>query len=673
MYLISAALFLLSLLGEYSLAHDVRNQEGNILQVCEKAGALTFVKYARATPWVNKTLVSGIGYMALAPTDRAFGDLPLVVKIALKDPQTLEWYLRYHIALSVAYKQEINNNLRIPSAFRPPGKTEDLPEPVLPIRFNVYDVLADYLSDGSFGQVVTAGGAPIVQADLPASNGIVHIIDKVMFPLPTGADMTEFVNDDGRFSSLFGFLQTANLTKALETDPSRPLTLFAPNNQAFKNLPKSVVQKLANVTFLQQVLEYHVVPGAYYAAGLWDNQILHPLYNKPLLVERGQGGIYLQNSKVLQADNTVSNGVVHEISAVLIPPKVSVHVKMHTNVENHNTFLSVWEVRFCTKNMYSIPAALFLLSLLGEHSLAFHRYFGGSVVEVCEDAGVMTFVKYIRAIPWLNETLENHLLYMVLAPTDRAFEDLGVIAPEVKTALKDPETLERYIRFHITMSDVVFMEEIYNERMLTSLPAHPERTEGVVQPLLPFRFNVYHVPAYRLRKGVIGRVVTVNGAPIVRSDLPAWNGLVHILDKVMLLPTGANMTKFVNDDGRFSRLVGFLQAANLTEALETEPSQPLTLFAPNNRAFENLPNNVVQKLANVTFLKQVLEYHLVRGTYYEAGLWIIETLQPFYNKTLPVRRGTWGTHVQNSLVLQGDNTVSNGVVHEISAVLIPPE
>ena len=152
MYLIPTALALMSLLSEYSLAHDGGNPV-DILQVCEKAGALVFVKYARATPWVNQTLVSGKGYMALAPTDRAFGELPPGVQTALKDPQTLEWYLRYHIALTVAYKEEINNNLRIPSAFRPPGKTEDLPEPVLPIRFNIYDVLADDLSDGNFGRV----------------------------------------------------------------------------------------------------------------------------------------------------------------------------------------------------------------------------------------------------------------------------------------------------------------------------------------------------------------------------------------------------------------------------------------------------------------------------------------------------------------------------------------
>ncbi|XP_038058120.1 transforming growth factor-beta-induced protein ig-h3-like isoform X1 [Patiria miniata] len=322
MYLGQIVLLLLTFLCEYSLSYNGGTQGDNILQVCENSGAKTFVKYARATPWVNNTLVNGTGYMALCPTDHAFATLPPVVKDALKDPQTVEWYLRYHIALTVAYLREIDNNLRIPSAFRPPGKTEDLPEAVLPIRFNIYDVLADDRSDGKFGKVVTASGAQIVAADKIASNGIVHIIDKVMFPLPTGADVVEFIRDDGRFSTLYGFLEKANLTQALMTDPSRPLTVFAPNNQAFTNIPKPIMDKLmTNATYLQDVLEYHVAMGAYYAAGLYDNQTLMSLYRKPLLVQRGVGGIYVQDAKVLQADNTVSNGVVHEISAVMIPYK----------------------------------------------------------------------------------------------------------------------------------------------------------------------------------------------------------------------------------------------------------------------------------------------------------------------------------------------------------------
>ncbi|XP_071788187.1 periostin-like isoform X1 [Asterias amurensis] len=327
MFFSKLLVWFLSAFGCSSLLGDDANiavYDNDILQVCQNAGALTFAKYARSIPWVNQTLgnLSSTGYTALAPTDRAFDRLPKAVKIALQDPQVLEWYLRYHIGLTEVYTKVINNNLRIPSAFRPPGKMEDQPEPVLTIRFNVYDVEYDGKANltSRFGKTVTATGAPIIHPDLQASNGIVHIINKVMFPIPMGVNMPDFLKKDPRFSLLFSFLTKANLTGALATDPSKPLTIFAPNDAAFKKLPKAVVDKLANVTFLQEVLEYHVVNAALYAAGLYDNQKLVPLAGGTILVLIGPGGVFVDNEQVIQTDTTVVNGVIHEVSGVLIPP-----------------------------------------------------------------------------------------------------------------------------------------------------------------------------------------------------------------------------------------------------------------------------------------------------------------------------------------------------------------
>ena len=60
---------------------------------------------------------------------------------------------------------------------------------------------------------MTATGAPIIHPDLQASNGIVHIIDKVMFPIPMGVNMPDFLKKDPRFSLLFSFLTVWNLKR----------------------------------------------------------------------------------------------------------------------------------------------------------------------------------------------------------------------------------------------------------------------------------------------------------------------------------------------------------------------------------------------------------------------------------------------------------------------------
>ncbi|XP_038058121.1 transforming growth factor-beta-induced protein ig-h3-like isoform X2 [Patiria miniata] len=292
----------------------------NVLEVAKDNGASMFASMAGQCPWLANLLENSKepnGFTVFAFNDKAYSESPPAFRKLIANTQTLQWALEYHVALGPTKSQDIKDNLLVTSLY--PSPTSGASLPLQFIRTNIYHV---YENDAIHRQVVTASGAQIVAADKIASNGIVHIIDKVMFPLPTGADVVEFIRDDGRFSTLYGFLEKANLTQALMTDPSRPLTVFAPNNQAFTNIPKPIMDKLmTNATYLQDVLEYHVAMGAYYAAGLYDNQTLMSLYRKPLLVQRGVGGIYVQDAKVLQADNTVSNGVVHEISAVMIPYK----------------------------------------------------------------------------------------------------------------------------------------------------------------------------------------------------------------------------------------------------------------------------------------------------------------------------------------------------------------
>ncbi|MCX6385867.1 MAG: fasciclin domain-containing protein [Solirubrobacterales bacterium] len=101
-----------------------------------------------------------------------------------------------------------------------------------------------------------------------------------------------------------------------------PYTVFAPTNAAFADIQSTVdtLLKPDNKTDLQQVLAYHVVSGTYTAADLTDGQKLKTLEGQDLTVSIKDGVVKVNDATVEATDITASNGVVHVINKVLVPP-----------------------------------------------------------------------------------------------------------------------------------------------------------------------------------------------------------------------------------------------------------------------------------------------------------------------------------------------------------------
>merc|ERR1712151_1427230 len=118
-----------------------------------------------------------------------------------------------------------------------------------------------------------------------------------------------------------------------------PFTVFAPTNDAFGKLPKAELDRLLepkNVKELAKILTYHVVSGAaVYSKDLKPTQNFKTLEGQDLLVESSSsaGVIVNRNSRVVSANNVASNGVVHIIDTVLIPPATTTTVKPKNIVE----------------------------------------------------------------------------------------------------------------------------------------------------------------------------------------------------------------------------------------------------------------------------------------------------------------------------------------------------
>jgi len=166
------------------------------------------------------------------------------------------------------------------------------------------------------------------------------------------------------------------------------------------------------------------------------------------------------------------------------------------------------------------------------------------------------------------------------------------------------------------------------------------------------------------------KVVTAQCAPIdlTKVDQEASNGLIHVLNGVMLPPYG-NIVESLAACPDFKTLVTAVKAADLVDALSGDG--PFTLFAPTDAAFAKLPAGALDNLLkNKTALIGVLKYHVVSQTFCSAGL-TSTSVATLNGQKINIKVSAGGVEVNNAKVTSADGSVTNGVVHVIDTVLLP--
>lgn len=135
-------------------------------------------------------------------------------------------------------------------------------------------------------------------------------------------DIVDTAVANGSFSTLAAALTAAGLVDTLKGEG--PYTVFAPTDAAFKALPAGTVDTLLkpeNKAKLTDILTYHVVKGSAMAADLKDGQELPTVEGGKLLVKiAADGTVTVNGAKVTTADIKTSNGVIHVVDTVLLPP-----------------------------------------------------------------------------------------------------------------------------------------------------------------------------------------------------------------------------------------------------------------------------------------------------------------------------------------------------------------
>ena len=279
--------------------HPSQSSGKTIVETAVSAGSFkTLVAALDAAGLVDS--LNGKGpFTVFAPTDEAFASLPKgTVKELLKpeNKEKLQSILKFH---AVAGK------VRLPDALKL-GKAKTLQGESVTIEF----------LEGK----VQVNDATLLNADLQASNGIIHVIDSVLLPPEPKNDIAAVAKKAGQFNTLLAAVEAAGLTSALTGSDS--VTVLAPTDAAFKALPKGTVETLLkpeNRDKLTEILTLHVVKGSVTAGTALNAGSAKSLSGGSLQFGILDGTFKVNDATIVKTDIKCENGIIHVIDAVLLP------------------------------------------------------------------------------------------------------------------------------------------------------------------------------------------------------------------------------------------------------------------------------------------------------------------------------------------------------------------
>jgi len=167
--------------------------------------------------------------------------------------------------------------------------------------------------------------------------------------------------------------------------------------------------------------------------------------------------------------------------------------------------------------------------------------------------------------------------------------------------------------------------------------------------------------------------VTVDSANVVKTDIECSNGIIHVVDSV-LMPETETIVEVANNRGSFGTLLAAATAAGLVPTLSGDV--PLTVFAPTEEAFSALPKGTVASLLlpeNKSTLAEILKYHVVAGRVYSEDALELAATPTFAGPSIVITPTDGGANINNARLLQTDIDAFNGVIHVIDRVLLPSD
>jgi uncharacterized surface protein with fasciclin (FAS1) repeats len=307
-------------------------------------------------------------------------------------------------------------------------------------------------------------------------------------------DIVETAAANGNFTTLLAAAEAADLVDALKGEG--PLTVFAPTDAAFSALPEGTVEALlADTDALTAILTYHVTVGEVRAAQVVTSATIPTLNGAELTVTvNGDGSVMIDDATVTVTDIETTNGIIHVIDAVVIPGAAA-----GVSAAADGTTVSARGFAYAFGGGWIAEAIKdgrlkWLTSRL-------------SLYTVSRLTGLSTLTTAVKAAD-LKSTVKFGGPFTILAPTNEAFGAL----PEgtIPALLNAPDTLANILLYHVVpgavTSDIVVTLDGQDVEMAN---------KGMVSI-------------------TVDGGVMVNDANVIVVDIQARNGVIHLIDKVLL-------------------------------------------------------------------------------------------------------------------------------------------
>ena len=236
--------------------------------------------------------------------------------------------------------------------------------------------------------------------------------------------------------------------------------------------------------------------------------------------------------------------------------------------------------------------------------------------------------------------------FTVFAPTDAAFAALPEGTVESLLRPENKDTLTTILTYHV-VSGKVAAADVVKLDSATSLNGQPiaiEKDQGGVR---------------------------VAGAQVTMTDIQCGNGIIHVIDAVMM-PATDDIVETAMAAGNFTTLAAALDAAGLVETLKGEG--PFTVFAPTDEAFAALPKGTLETLLaeeNRGLLTSILTYHVASGRVPAADVVKRSGVMTLNGQRVSVDASRDGVMIDGAKVTITDIQATNGTIHVLDAVVLP--
>ncbi len=433
-------------------------------------------------------------------------------------------------------------------------------------------------------------------------------------------DIVDTAVGAGTFKTLVSAVQAGGLVETLKG--AGPFTVFAPTDAAFDKVPKAVLDTvLADKKRLVDILTYHVIAGKVTAADVvkLDGKTAKTVNGAEIKINVKDGKVILNDSVVVTTtDIMATNGVIHVIDAVLLPPVDA------------------------TPATPATPAAAGLKD----------------IVDTAAGAGSFKTLLAAATAAGLVDTLKGAGPFTVFAPTDEAFAKIPKAT--LDGILADKKQLTAILTYHVVAGKVLAADVV-------KLDGKSAKT----------------VNGADVSIAVKDGKVTLNGnVSVLKTDVLASNGVIHVIDSVLLPPAAGaapaaaapaaagTIIDVATKNGSFKTLLAAVDAAGLTSTLQG--AGPFTVFAPTDQAFNVLPKETVAAvLKDKKLLTEILTYHVLAGKVTAANVIAKHDWKTLNGKVLTVRLANGLVYIGGAQILITDVAASNGVIHVIDTVLIP--